>query len=60
MAGAIALGVTNITSSALKRESFTPQKVTIKRKFGKIGFEVLPVIYGGIIPISSCKELSVF
>lgn len=60
MVGTIALGVTHKISRALKRESFTPQKVTIKEKLGKPGFEVFPVVYGGIIPCQAVKNYPYF
>ena len=58
MVGAIALGSANKISSALKSELHIPQKRTIKRELGKTGFEVFPVVYGGIISMQDGQSAS--
>lgn len=52
VASAVALGVSANISSALAGEndiSTTSATIKIKRKLGKTGFEVFPVVYGGIV-----------
>lgn len=48
--GAVALGTSGTVSTALaETERVNKPKGNIKRKLGKTGYEVFPVIYGGIV-----------
>jgi diketogulonate reductase-like aldo/keto reductase len=54
--GAIALGITGKTSVTLAENQKIPE--VKKRKLGKTGFEVFPVIYGGIISRQDGQDAS--
>lgn len=58
MVGAIALGASNKISSSFIDNTSIPQERTIKRKLGKTGFDVFPVVYGGIISMRDGQEAS--
>ena len=58
MVGAVALGASNNISSAFNNTPSIVEKKTIKRKLGKTGFEVFPVIYGGIISMRDGQDAS--
>ena len=58
MVGAIALGASNKVSNAFADNTSAPIKGAIKRKLGKTGFEVFPVVYGGIISMKDGQEAS--
>ena len=58
MIGAITIGAVNKVPNSLKDTIYDPQKKTIKRKLGKTGFEVFPVVYGGIISMRDGQEAS--
>ena len=56
VAGAVALGITGKTSVTLAENQKIPE--VKKRKLGKTGFEVFPVIYGGIISRQDGQDAS--
>ena len=56
--GAIAVGTTNRVSGNFEEITFAPKKETIKRKLGNTGFEVFPVVYGGIVSMSDGQNAS--
>lgn len=58
VAGAIALGTSNKISSAIEKRSQVPEKRTLKIKLGKTGYEVFPVVYGGIISMRDGQDAS--
>ncbi len=58
MLGAIALGTSKQISSAIVKAPYVPEKRTIKRKLGKTGYEVFPVVYGGIISMRDGQDAS--
>ena len=58
MIGAIALGTSNNVSSSFDGVTYTPIKEPIKRKLGKTGFEVFPVVYGGIVSMNDGQDAS--
>ncbi len=48
--GAITLAASGMTSTLLAEQPAKPTKnKTLKRKLGKTGFEIFPVVYGGIV-----------
>lgn len=48
--GALALGASGVTSTLLAAQPVKPgTNKTLKRKLGKTGFEIFPVVYGGIV-----------
>ena len=52
VAGAVAIGTTGNVSAALTETEArmgTAVKKRIKRKLGKTGYDVFPVVYGGIV-----------
>ena len=58
MIGAIALGASSKVLGNFKDVKYAPKKETIKRKLGKTGFEVFPVVYGGIISMKDGQDAS--
>lgn len=58
MIGAIAIGTSNKISSAIAKAPHVPEKRTIKRKLGKTGYEVFPVVYGGIVSMRDGQDAS--
>lgn len=56
--GAFALGTSNKVLSDIKEITYTPTKKPIKRELGKTGFNVFPVVYGGIISMHDGQEAS--
>lgn len=58
MVGAIALGASSKVSSAISDFTDIPINKTNKRALGKTGFDVFPVVYGGIISMRDGQEAS--
>ena len=58
MVGAVALGASGKISNSFANTRDAHRKVTIKRSLGKTGFELFPVIYGGIISMRDGQEAS--
>lgn len=58
MVGAIALGASNKVLGTSVDIPYAPKKATIKRELGKTGFEVFPVVYGGIVSMRDGQEAS--
>lgn len=57
--GAVAIGTSGAVSTTFADTTERPQKAgTLKRKLGKTGFEVFPVIYGGIISMQDGQKAS--
>ena len=61
VAGAVAIGATGKVSAAFRETGETTEisaKRNIRRKLGKTGFEVFPVVYGGIVSRSDGQAAS--
>ena len=58
MVGAIALGTSNKISSAIDKAPQVYKEKTITRKLGKTGFDVFPVVYGGIVSMRDGQDAS--
>ena len=59
IAGAVAIGTSGVVSTTFADTTAKPKKTgTIKRKLGKTGFEVYPVVYGGIVSMQDGQKAS--
>lgn len=58
MVGAVALGTSSKISKTFADTNDTPKDRSVKRKLGKTGFDVFPVIYGGIISMRDGQDAS--
>lgn len=59
IAGAVAIGVSGAASTTLAETTAKPRKAqTPKRKLGKTGLEVFPVVYGGIVSMQDGQKAS--
>ena len=57
--GAVAIGASGAGSAAFAETAAKPRKPkTLKKKLGKTGFEVYPVIYGGIVSMQDGQKAS--
>ena len=56
--GAVALSSSGKISSSFAKTAEISKKGTIKRELGKTGFEVFPVVYGGIISMKDGQDAS--
>jgi len=56
--GAVALGASGKVSNTLANATEVKKKGTLKRKLGKTGFKLFPVIYGGIISMRDGQDAS--
>ena len=58
MVGAVALGTSSKISKTFADTNDTPKDRSVKRKLGKTGFDVFPVVYGGIISMRDGQDAS--
>ena len=58
MVGAVALGSSGKILSSSANTKVVRKKGTIKRELGKTGFQVFPVVYGGIISMRDGQDAS--
>ena len=57
--GAVALGTSGLSTTAFAETSLKPPKIkTLKRKSGKTGLEIFPVVYGGIVSSQDGQKAS--
>ncbi|HTN68871.1 MAG TPA: aldo/keto reductase [Dysgonamonadaceae bacterium] len=56
--GAVALGTSGKVSNTFANTTDVSKKGTIKRTLGKTGFELFPVVYGGIISMRDGQDAS--
>lgn len=57
--GAVALGASGISTTALAEPSAKPPKTkTLRRKLGKTGLEIFPIVYGGIVSMQDGQKAS--